>query len=460
MESRVIGLDQEDFFYQDAAAPVIKDILSFISKLKKPGQKTFQYVWDYPIDPDVWFDLWEDVGYALYEIEVKVRTDQFDEGHPGWNIDGEAGFTESSEARIDIDIQLSPEKLGDSEVLEKLRIELYNVVPHEMHHLTQKDQPFQRVSCPLTNSSSKSAFHYFTSSCEVPAFVVGFRGESYATGRPVKELMSIYLDNQVKARKMTRKEAEETQRAWLSHSSWGKDAMNESIIREYVRGLLIEAASGDPDMTQYVDDLEDAIFSFLFTRSTFDELQKLSAGVEATLVLPTSIFDEFKNINEVHLGIAVTDDGSANVEAAYVCVIEDRSKSNLVLTLDIPRSYPTIEGFQDWLSAELADALSHEIQHSCDDTETLSSDDCGDPTTRWDSIKNIEKYYGCDAEVRGHSAGILGRARRTGQDPSELLSVDMSTIRDRAAAKGFVAKDIEAMIDRIRVKWSSRLGIK
>ena len=70
------------------------------------------------------------------------------------------------------------------------------------------------------------------------------------------------------------------------------------------------------------------------------------------------------------------------------------------------------------------------------------------------------KYYGCDAEVRGHSAGILGRARRTGQDPSELLSVDMSTIRDRAAAKGFVVKDIEAMIDRIRVKWSSRLGIK
>lgn len=261
MESRVIGLDQEDFFYQDAAAPVIKDILSFISKLKKPGQKTFQYVWDYPIDPDVWFDLWEDVGYALYEIEVKVRTDQFDEGHPGWNIDGEAGFTESSEARIDIDIQLSPEKLGDSEVLEKLRIELYNVVPHEMHHLTQKDQPFQRVSCPLTNSSSKSVFHYFTSSCEVPAFVVGFRGESYATGRPVKELMSIYLDNQVKARKMTRKEAEETQRTWLSHSSWGGDNMSETVLREYVRNLLTEITELPKEYYTVIDkNLKDSRF--------------------------------------------------------------------------------------------------------------------------------------------------------------------------------------------------------
>ena len=88
----------------------------------------------------------------------------------------------------------------------------------------------------------------------------------------------------------------------------------------------------------------------------------------------------------------------------------------------------------------------------------LSSDDCGDPTTRWDSIENIEKYYGCDAEVRGHSAGILGRARRTGQDPLELLSVDMDTIKDKSISRGFDTKEVEDMIDRIRSKWVTRLN--
>ena len=91
-----------------------------------------------------------------------------------------------------------------------------------------------------------------------------------------------------------------------------------SLLREYIRALLREGKSDEPDMTQYVDDLEEAIFSFLFTRSTFDELQKLSPGVEATLVLPTSIFDEFKNINEVHLCVLLTHDGKANLAAAYV----------------------------------------------------------------------------------------------------------------------------------------------
>ena len=230
-----------------------------------------------------------------------------------------------------------------------------------------------------------------------------------------------------------------------------------NLLREYVRELLVENTE-EPDMTQHVDDLEDEIFSFLFTRSVFNELQTLEPGIEVSTVLPTDIFNEFENINEVHLGVLVTDDDTGGIEAAYVCVPESRSESNLVLTLEIPRDYPARDDFQDWLSEELADALSHEIQHSCDPTDMLTSDDCGDESKKWESLENIEKYYGCEAEVRGHVAGILGRSRRTGKDPYDHLDFDIETIMKKAFAKGYSEKEMIPVIQNIYSKWAKRLG--
>jgi len=234
------------------------------------------------------------------------------------------------------------------------------------------------------------------------------------------------------------------------------------LLHQYVRSTLIERsliveAQEEPDMTRHVDELEDLIFTFIFTRSTFDHLQSLEPGMEVSTVLETNIFNEFENINDVHLGILVNDEGAASVDAAYLCDVQDRSTSNLALALDLPRNYPETEGFQDWLSAELADALSHEIQHSCDTTEILSSEDCVEGEAKWESIENIERYYGCDAEVRGHVAGILGRSRRTGQDPESLLQYDIETIVDKATAKGYTEQELKPILQNIYNKWLDRL---
>jgi len=240
MEKSTFRLDQEDFFYQEAAVPVIKDIMRFLSGVSKPAFKSFNYVWDYPIDPDIWFDLWEDDGHALYTVNTRVSSVRFDPDHPGWNIDGTSGFGESAEAVVDIHIQLSPELFGDKEIISSLETELYNVVPHEMHHLTQNDQPFQRVSCPLTSSVKATGdFKYFTSSCEVPAFVIGFRGESHKSGRSVEELMSAYLNNQMKVGKINSNDVAKIKSRWLDHTVWTKKT-NESSLREWVKLSLLE----------------------------------------------------------------------------------------------------------------------------------------------------------------------------------------------------------------------------
>ena len=39
---------------------------------------------------------------------------------------------------------------------------------------------------------------------------------------------------------------------------------SEKILREYIREVLVEQVRSEPDLTQYVDNLEDEIFSLLF----------------------------------------------------------------------------------------------------------------------------------------------------------------------------------------------------
>jgi len=231
--------------------------------------------------------------------------------------------------------------------------------------------------------------------------------------------------------------------------------VSESMLREYVR-IMHENQSQEPDMTQYVDDLEDEIFTLLFQKTTFDHLQQQDESTESTVILDTSLFNEYDNINEVHLGILVNDSGIADVQAAYVCVPEERSQSNLVLSINIPRAYPQVEGFQEWLSAELADALSHEIQHSCDVTEMLSGD-IPEGEAKWESLENIEKYYASEAEARGHVAGILGRARRTSKDPAQLLQYDIETVMMNALDRGYTEEEMIPVVQRIYGKWLNRL---
>jgi len=235
----------------------------------------------------------------------------------------------------------------------------------------------------------------------------------------------------------------------------GGEPVSESMLREYVK-IILEGQIEEPDMTQYVDDLEDEIFSLLFQKSTFDHLQSQDEDIESTMVMDISLFDEYDNIDKVHLGILVNDSGEADIQAAYVCVPEERNQSNLVLSVNIPRDYPHVDGFQDWLSAELADALSHEIQHSCDTSEMLG-EDIPEGEAKWESLESIEKYYASEAETRGHVAGILGRSRRTSKNPSELLQYDIETVMMKALERGYTKEEMMPIAQRIYGKWLDRL---
>ena len=225
-EQSEFRLSEDDFYYEDVIDPVINDTLNSLPE-QMPTESIevdefFDYSWPYPIDPEVWAENWEDQG-AFFELELEINAVDFSENHPGWNINGHAGWGGAG-ASISIEIQLRPGMKVDAALLIELESELSNVVAHELHHLTQHDGPFQRPSCPIPppSLSGGSNNDYFLSSCEVPAFLVGFRAEASRSGTPIKVLVDKYLRSQVAVKAITEKEASTISKTWLGHSMWNR----------------------------------------------------------------------------------------------------------------------------------------------------------------------------------------------------------------------------------------------
>jgi len=225
-----------------------------------------------------------------------------------------------------------------------------------------------------------------------------------------------------------------------------------NLLREYIRILLTESTK-DPDLGMFSNEISNKIMSVLGDSSVIDRLKEQSAESEVTTIIDTgALFTNYDTINDVHLGIAVNDQGYGRVKAYYLCVPEDRSQSNLVIEVDIPRGYSQVDEFNEWMEVELADALSHELQHSCDPTEMLTAD-IPEGEAKWESLENIYKHFGSEAETRGNVAGIMSRAKRSGRDPLDILDDKMDEIFNEALSNGFNEDEITPVIQKIYAMW-------
>ena len=59
---------------------------------------------------------------------------------------------------------------------------------------------------------------YFTSSCEIPAFVIGFRAESSFMEQPEHELIKSYLNRYQELGALSASEADKVMQSWTDHS--------------------------------------------------------------------------------------------------------------------------------------------------------------------------------------------------------------------------------------------------
>tara|TARA_Y100000034_G_scaffold132067_1_gene194195 strand:- start:1107 stop:2996 length:1890 start_codon:yes stop_codon:yes gene_type:complete len=229
-------------------------------------------------------------------------------------------------------------------------------------------------------------------------------------------------------------------------------------IRQYIREILQESINDEPDLIALSETLNDMIISLILKPEVAERLNEETEGNETATVLDTGeLFSNYDTLNEVHLGIVINDQGFGRVKAYYLCVPEDRSQSNLVIELDIPRNYDQMEEFKPWLEEELEDALSHELQHSCDSTEMLTGD-IPEGEAKWESLENIYKHFASEAEIRGNVAGVRGRSRRSGTAAANIVDNKMDEIFDEATELGYNQEELIPVIRQIRKKWQDYLS--
>jgi len=213
-----MDLANEEFFYEDLVLPIESELIEFIfdAQSEEEREKTFVYEWPYPVDPEE-FD--EDFSTEFF-IRLKVGPEP--RATAPINVVGSAGAAEEEDdyygyMKIDVKVEFKPgTNLNDYR--KDLVGQLRNTLAHEIHHLTQ-DQSLKRPECPtLPKQEGKGYVAYFTSACEVPAFVIGFRAEARHLNIPVKELMKSYLDNYVENGKLDLKDAITVYNSWSGHS--------------------------------------------------------------------------------------------------------------------------------------------------------------------------------------------------------------------------------------------------
>jgi hypothetical protein len=229
--------------------------------------------------------------------------------------------------------------------------------------------------------------------------------------------------------------------------------------------LLIEN-NNQPDMTQYVDILLAFILEALRSDRVKEVVKSMTPDEEWPSILDSEgkIFGDYENLSKVRMIISVNNQDSGQVKAYYRCVPSNRSESDLVIDMNIPRMYSDPAGYEEfekWLRFDLADALSHELQHSCDTTEMLTAD-IPEGEDKWLSLDHIERYYASEAETRAHVAGILGRGREMELegyvvDYNNLLIKDVASVFDKATSRGFNAEELGPVMSRIADKWYDRM---
>ncbi len=219
-----INLSDPNFHYSEVVNTMVEEAMSLLPSSVFTGMRKefeLEYDWPYPINPEVWAEYWEST-FAFFDLEIVIREVDFSSDHPGWNIDAHAGWG-SAGAAIFVDIQLSTNFTASARDLASIEPELANVFAHELHHLTQDGEPFERPDCPkLTSPKGNSNFDYFTKDCEVPAFLVGFRAESARSGLSVDKLIRSYLNNQVGSGIITESELEKIASKWKGYSNWSR----------------------------------------------------------------------------------------------------------------------------------------------------------------------------------------------------------------------------------------------
>ena len=195
--------------YDSATGHVVRDIIKVIKKTK-----------GYPSDSWVHLNLPSDLnGKDEYEMSkadisfnVEVNMKRSDTVMD-YKIES---FKIKEEDTLQFNMLINPEKEPD--VYRDMYMKLQEDVRHEMEHILQDWGRGGRPTPSDENHDDESTYQHHSRLEEVPAMVQGYYRKAKLDRRPLDEIMTDDLDDEIEKGNLTRHEAEELLRIWMTYA--------------------------------------------------------------------------------------------------------------------------------------------------------------------------------------------------------------------------------------------------
>jgi len=193
-----MNLNDPNFFYNDLTQIIGGEILLSLSNSVKKHSNS--ELWLYPTS----FEKREsEILYWSYEV-FRLDTDSTSE----WDIYANAGPDSSCEPTIEMSLFLKKGKWVKNHTISQA--ELFGVIAHEIHHIAQGYIPISENELKPSDQLS-----YFLDPREKEAFHIGFRAQSFYSGRSIEDCMTDYLGPRVDLNILTKEQSRKITREWL-----------------------------------------------------------------------------------------------------------------------------------------------------------------------------------------------------------------------------------------------------
>jgi hypothetical protein len=195
--------------YDSATGRVVRDIIKVIKKTK-----------GYPDDSMVSIDLPHDLtGEDEYEMSKAEITFNVEVNIKRSNTEMEfkiESFKVKEEDTLQFNMIINPEK--EPEVYRAMYNKLQEDVRHEMEHILQDWGRGDRPAPSDEDHEGETTYEHHKRLEEVPAMVQGYYRRAKMERRPLDEIMTDDLDNEIEQGNLTTQEAEDLLRIWMTYA--------------------------------------------------------------------------------------------------------------------------------------------------------------------------------------------------------------------------------------------------
>jgi len=244
--------------------------------------------------------------------------------------------------------------------------------------------------------------------------------------------------------------------------------VNRNLLRDQVRNLvrevLIQEASGGRVLDKITNQISRSIVDLLKSTDIRKRFSDLPAGghlrFELSDLITPSIGPDLKGVESDLIGslegvgsiqviLEVTEDMTMWNAGAYMYNPDDRSKSELMIGMGLPRDYDLTILSQ--VIPEIKETVRHELEHGTESTEVLQSMDF--PDNQFEDMQSMVDYYASDAETRGHVTGLYKRAKSLRYPISRVLENYLVGIYQKAIRAGMPQESADEGTRLIAEKW-------